>query len=271
MKYRMTSFAAKLVLASVGAFLISSSQDSTGGSSPDVEKLLRQGRAMQKDGKYLLAAQTFRSIQSSIADSSQQAEAIYRFVSCGDAEAKRMGINSTPDSLRQVESFRAIGINLVYLDRFERWSNADTSSRQLLASTYSKTSWGEEAAYDLISDEVSPYGAPEIEDPRIVRDRAFAFLNKYPASKFKFDATHLLGLALQDIWNFAISGSGSEFVTESEQKNPEAIRLGAIQALSSVVRHRKHLLKTKWEYPDKTVLKYLRRREETPYGFFCCC
>jgi hypothetical protein len=192
-------------------------------------------------------------------------------VSCGDAEAKRMGINSTPDSLRQVESFRAIGINLVYLDRFERWSNADTSSRQLLASTYSRTSWGEEAAYDLISDEVSPGGAPAIEDPRIVRDRALAFLNKYPASKFKFDATHLLGLALQDIWNFAISGSGSEFVTESEQKNPEAIRLGAIQALSSVVRHRKHLLKTKWEYPDKTVLKYLRRREETPYGFFCCC
>jgi hypothetical protein len=30
-------------------------------------------------------------------------------------------------------------------------------------------------------------------------------------------------------------------------------------------------LKTKWEYPDKTVLKYLRRREETPYSFFCCC
>jgi len=167
----MTSFAAKLVLASVGAFLISSSQDSTGGLSPDVEKLLRQGRAMQRDGNYLLAAQTFRSIQSSSADSRQQAEAIYRFVSCGDAEAKRMGINSTPDSLRQVESFRAIGINLVYLDRFERWSNADTSSRQLLASTYSRTSWGEEAAYDLISDEVSPGGAPAIEDPRIVRDR----------------------------------------------------------------------------------------------------
>jgi hypothetical protein len=271
MKFKMTTFVAKLVLTSIGAFLISSSQDSTGGQNPEVEKLLRQGRAMQNDGNYLLAAQIFRSVQSTIADSNQKAEAIFRFVSCGDAEAKHMSINSTPDSLRQVDSFRAIGINLVYLDRFERWSNADTSSRQVLASIYFRSPWGEEAGYDLISDEVSPEGAPAIEDPRVVRDRALAFLNNYPSSRFKYDATHLLGLALQDIWDSAVSGDGSGFVTESEQKNPEAIRLKAVQALSSVVRHRKLLLKTKWDYADETVLKYLRRRKVTPYGFFCCC
>ena len=79
--------------------------------------------------------------QSQAADSNQQAEAVYRIVTCGDAEAKQIGANATPDSLRKLQ-FRGVGINLVYVYRLEGWANADTSSRQLLASTYSKDPMG---------------------------------------------------------------------------------------------------------------------------------
>ena len=93
---------------------------------------------MQNHRDYLHAAQTFHMVQSQASDSNQQAEAIYRLVSCGDAEAKRMGANASPDSLRQFQ-FGAIGIDLVYVYSLEGWANADTSRRQLLASAYSKT------------------------------------------------------------------------------------------------------------------------------------
>ena len=79
----MKSLLTILALTLVVALSISSSQDSPPRSTSDAEELLREGRALQKDGKYLLAAQIFHSVQSRSVDTNQQAEAIYRYVKWG--------------------------------------------------------------------------------------------------------------------------------------------------------------------------------------------
>jgi hypothetical protein len=250
--------------------VVSLSQDSSSNARLDFDKLLRDGRSLQRKGQYLEAAKLFRLVKMHSLDSSQQAEAIFQFVNCGDAKAKVLSKDPTVSSDSQLKAFETIGIKIIYLDRYERWSNADTVSRQLLSTMYSHTVWGEESTYDLISDEVGSDGVPIIYDPRVVRERVITFLKMYPSSKFKYDAMHLQGLALQDIWDIVITGGG-EFVSEHERKNPEAIRLQAVQALQSTYRHRKQLLKTQWDYPEEEVLKYLLRREHTPYLFWGGC
>jgi len=204
-------------------------------------------------------------VRASTKDSSQIAEALYRFVSCGDAQVKLIESSTRADELPE---FRSLGMNIVYLQWNESWVNADTSIRQLLTSAFPRTPWGEASAYDLIfSADRYPDGMYKVDHPRTVLQRSRAFLKEYPISRYKFDAEHLLAFALKDLWDLSLESNGN-FLTSDERANAESTRTQAIKYFEDVFKHRRRLINEPWKEVDDTILTRLRNRQDTGIGYF---
>ena len=241
-----------------------------------IETLLDQGRRLQQHGDYLYAARVFRYVAQLSTDSLQQAEALYRYVTCGDQAirilglrqviSQAIGLTTTFDEL--AAPFDSIGIRIRMAQYFESYYvNVDTSTRQILATRYSKTPWGELATYDLIENELSWDGTPLFNDPHIVVERARAFHLRYPNSKLKYDVHFILGRAYQDLWSFFHKGYYKDMLTDSERANPDSIRLESIRQLETAKKSRRQLQKRSWSEADDKLLKQLREGQETR-GYF---
>jgi hypothetical protein len=277
----------KLLLGSATFALVSALAFSQ--TLPSNENTLRQlmqsGEDLQEKGDLLSSSAIFSYVRSYSMDSTTQAEAIYRYISCGDAQASVLnaqdlafnklnwsqGNDPLKSELRrirdlQIASFLQVGIVLQKVEHYY-FVNADTISRQLLTTKYKYTPWGELATYALITNELSSKGLPAFNDPNEVLSRALTFMHDYPHSEYENDVHVILGKAYQDLWNCFHNIDYSHLLTPDQRENPGQLRKEAIKHLELASNHRKNFKKEQWDNDLNKVLKKLREKQET-YIFY---
>ena len=236
------------------------------GSGRSIER----ARILLSEEKYLAAAKLFKHIASTSNDSATIAEALYGFVTSGDRAAKLALIDYPARYRYDSAAFVAIGIQLKIVHYFETSCvNADASTRQLLSRNFSNTPHGEVATFDLITNEVDTSGFPTLNNPHTVIQQAFAFLDRYPESLYKYDVYHILARGFQDLWNFAHSEEYNYMVSDSLVANPQPLRQNALRYYRLTKDHQELLLRYDWGADDDDVLNKLENKQETNgYYFF---
>jgi len=239
-------------------------------SQNDPGKSIERARILLAEEKYLAAAKLFKHIASTSNDSAMIAEALYGFVTSGDRAAKLALIDYPARYRYDSAAFAAIGIQLKIVNYFETYCvNADAFTRYLLSTSFSNTPHGELAAFDLITNEVDTSGYPELNDPRAVVYGAFAFLDRYPESLYKYDVYHILARGFQDLWQFAHSEEYNYMVSDSLVANPQPLREDALRYYRLTKDHQDLLLRYDWGADDDDVVNKLENNQETNgYYFF---
>lgn len=236
----------------------------------DPRKSIERARILLAEEKYLAAAKLFKHVASTSNDSVRIAEALYGFVTSGDRAAKLALIDYPARYRYDSAAFAAIGIQLKIVHYFETYCvNADAFTRYLLSTSFSNTPHGELAAFDLITNEVDTSGFPVLNDPRAVIQGAFAFLDRYPESLYKYDVYHILARGFQDLWGFAHNEEYNFMVSDSLVADPEPLRQEAMRFYRLAKDHKELLLRYDWGTDDDNVLKQLENKEDTGgYYFF---
>lgn len=236
----------------------------------DPGKSIERARILLAEEKYLAAATLFKHIASTSTDSVTIAEALYGFVTSGDRAAKLALIDYPTRYRYDSAAFAAIGIQLKIVHYFETYCvNADAFTRYLLSTSFSNTPHGELAAFDLITNEVDTSGFPELNDPHAVIHGAFAFLDRYPGSLYRYDVYHILARGFQDLWQFAHSEEYSYMVSDSLVANPQPLREDALRYYRLTKDHQDLLLRYDWGADDDDVLNKLENNQGTNgYYFF---
>jgi hypothetical protein len=225
---------------------------------------MEQARDFQNKKNFLVAAKLYSQVSKTTSDTLLRAEALYRFVECGDAVAALAS-----NFKDQFEEFSNIGIQIKQVSYFETYYvNLDTITRQYLVQEYPHTKWGERARYDLITKEITYEGYPSDNNPRPIISKAFSFLEFYPKSEYRYDVYYILAHAYTDLWNFT-DEQYADLLTEDEKKNPDHLRTSAIQYLKLVKANREDLKFTKWDSTDANELNTLKKHGYTNgYYFF---
>jgi len=255
--------------------------------------LMQHGRDLQQKGDFLSACRILRFVTDHSKDSSTQAEAIYRSLSCGDGAVSVLNvqrsafyhlrvlqIDSTLEAemsrtqKEQVAAFRRIGVPIT-LSRYSdgTFANTDTISRQLLTKVYRHTPFGELTAFELIEYEVSPEGLVGATDPNVIIKRSLAFLTDYPHSTYSNDVHLILGQAFQDLWTCSLPDmiDYSDVLTASQKADPEQVRQEAIQHLELARQSRDRLVKRKWDRYHDEGLDSLRAKQHTHILYYVPC